>query len=180
MTARWRHRRDTWNIWTQRANIHAAAAREHGFRLPPQRLPHLTIRTGPCCARSSAFGRATPAAILDKMNDFRAPPRQTAAQLPVEPARPSSAPRDISPESSSRSAGLKGASVGAAQVSARRLSHQPGRATCDDMLRLIELVQERVREQFGVELECEVRISKIIRRNPAETNTGKEDGIMYF
>jgi len=26
------------------------------------------------------------------------------------------------------------------------------------MLRLIELVQERVREQFGVELECEVRI----------------------
>ena len=27
-------------------------------------------------------------------------------------------------------------------------------------LRLIELVQNRVREQFGVELECEVRIVK--------------------
>ena len=34
------------------------------------------------------------------------------------------------------------------------------RATCDDMLRLIELVQERVETQFGVELECEVRIVK--------------------
>lgn len=40
--------------------------------------------------------------------------------------------------------------------------HKKGRggATCDDMLRLIELVQNRVREQFGVELECEVRIVK--------------------
>ena len=57
-------------------------------------------------------------------------------------------------------AGLKGASVGAAQVSEKHAGFliNRGGATCDDMLRLIELVQERVREQFGVELECEVRI----------------------
>ena len=33
-----------------------------------------------------------------------------------------------------------------------------GGATCDDMLHLIELVQKRVKEAFGVQLECEVRI----------------------
>ena len=57
-------------------------------------------------------------------------------------------------------AGLKGASVGAAQVSEKHAGFliNRGGATCDDMLRLIELVQKRVREQFGVELECEVRI----------------------
>ena len=57
-------------------------------------------------------------------------------------------------------AGLKGVSVGAAQVSEKHAGFliNRGGATCDDMLRLIELVQQRVREQFGVELECEVRI----------------------
>ena len=53
-------------------------------------------------------------------------------------------------------------SVGAAQVSEKHAGFliNRGGATCDDMLRLIELVQNRVREQFGVELECEVRIVK--------------------
>lgn len=48
----------------------------------------------------------------------------------------------------------------AAQVSEKHAGFliNRGGATCDDMLHLIELVQERVREQFGVELECEVRI----------------------
>ena len=59
-------------------------------------------------------------------------------------------------------AGLKGVSVGAAQVSEKHAGFliNRGGATCDDMLRLIELVQERVETQFGVELECEVRIVK--------------------
>ena len=59
-------------------------------------------------------------------------------------------------------AGLKGTSIGAAQVSEKHAGFliNRGGATCDDMLRLIELVQNRVREQFGVELECEVRIVK--------------------
>ena len=57
-------------------------------------------------------------------------------------------------------AGLKGTSVGGAQVSEKHAGFliNRGGATCEDMLRLIELVQQRVREQFGVELECEVRI----------------------
>ena len=57
-------------------------------------------------------------------------------------------------------AGLKGTFVGGAQVSEKHAGFliNRGGATCEDMLRLIELVQQRVREQFGVELECEVRI----------------------
>ena len=57
-------------------------------------------------------------------------------------------------------AGLKGVSVGGAQVSEKHAGFliNRGGASCDDMLRLIELVQSRVREAFGVELECEVRI----------------------
>ena len=57
-------------------------------------------------------------------------------------------------------AGLKGLRVGDAQVSEKHAGFliNRGGASCDDMLRLIELVQSRVREAFGVELECEVRI----------------------
>ena len=57
-------------------------------------------------------------------------------------------------------AGLKGVTVGGAQVSEKHAGFviNRGGATCDDVLRLIELIQTRVREQFGVELECEVRI----------------------
>ena len=74
-------------------------------------------------------------------------------------------------------AGLKGTSVGAAQVSEKHAGFliNRGGATCDDMLRLIELPLSEVLssmevtgilvdragiEQFGVELECEVRIVK--------------------
>ena len=76
-------------------------------------------------------------------------------------------------------AGLKGTSVGAAQVSEKHAGFliNRGGATCDDMLRLIELVQNRVREQFGVELECEVRNRKIsssaARRRYHSRTTGR-------
>lgn len=56
--------------------------------------------------------------------------------------------------------GLKGRAVGGAQVSEKHAGFliNRGGATCGDMLRLIELVQRTVREQFGVELECEIRV----------------------
>ena len=99
-----------------------------------------TIRTGPCCARSSAFSKQ-PLNFPSAGSTFKRPEGYFAGKL-IEDA------------------GLKGASVGAAQVSEKHAGFliNRGGATCDDMLHLIELVQERVREQFGVELECEVRI----------------------
>ena len=57
-------------------------------------------------------------------------------------------------------AGLKGASVGGAQVSEKHagfiINH--GGATCADVTALIERVQQTVFEKFGVRLECEVRL----------------------
>lgn len=57
-------------------------------------------------------------------------------------------------------AGLKGASVGGAQVSEKHSGFiiNTGDATAADILNLIKHVQEEVNKQFGVELHTEVRI----------------------
>jgi UDP-N-acetylmuramate dehydrogenase len=57
-------------------------------------------------------------------------------------------------------AGLKGAAEGKAAIHDRRPNYivtTPG-ATCHDVLRLIEMVQSRVAEQLGVELETDINI----------------------
>lgn len=101
-----------------------------------------------------------PAAILNKMNDFAQ--RRRDKQPLNFPSAGSTFKRPTGHFAGQliEQAGLKGASVGAAQVSEKHAGFliNRGGATCDDMLRLIELVQQRVRAQFGVELECEVRI----------------------
>lgn len=55
--------------------------------------------------------------------------------------------------------GLKGASVGGAMVSPKHAGFivNTGGATCDDVLNLICEIQRRVKDETGVELECEVR-----------------------
>jgi UDP-N-acetylmuramate dehydrogenase len=57
-------------------------------------------------------------------------------------------------------AGLKGAQVGGAQVSPLHANFfvNTGGATAADVLALVELARQRVREQFGVELELEVEL----------------------
>ena len=59
-------------------------------------------------------------------------------------------------------AGLKGFTVGGAQVSEKHAGFviNIGGATCSDVLELVRQVQIRVMEQFGVELEMEVRVLK--------------------
>lgn len=56
--------------------------------------------------------------------------------------------------------GLKGSSVGGAQVSEKHSGFiiNKGNATADDILNLIEFVQNKVKEKFQVELHTEVRI----------------------
>ena len=58
--------------------------------------------------------------------------------------------------------GLKGFTVGGAQVSEKHAGFviNIGGATCSDVLELVRQVQLRVRENFGVELEMEVRVLK--------------------
>lgn len=57
-------------------------------------------------------------------------------------------------------AGLKGKSVGGAQVSSKHAGFivNTGNATASDILELISIVQDEVARQFGVQLETEVRI----------------------
>ncbi len=56
-------------------------------------------------------------------------------------------------------AGLRGFSVGGAQVSEKHCGFviNKGDATAEDVLKLCALVSARVKEQFGVELEMEVK-----------------------
>lgn len=56
--------------------------------------------------------------------------------------------------------GLKGLTVGGAQVSEKHAGFviNRGGATCADVLALVDLVKERVLQQTGVELEMEVRV----------------------
>ena len=58
--------------------------------------------------------------------------------------------------------GLKGFTVGGAQVSEKHAGFviNAGGATCADVLELVRQVQIRVMENFGVELEMEVRVLK--------------------
>lgn len=62
-------------------------------------------------------------------------------------------------------AGLKGLRVGDAQVSEKHAGFvvNRGRATCKDVLRLMEQVQDRVEQDTGVRLEPEVRILEVQR-----------------
>ena len=57
-------------------------------------------------------------------------------------------------------AGLRGYRVGDAQVSEKHCGFvvNRGNATCAEVLQMIEEVQKKVKEQFGVQLEPEVRI----------------------
>ena len=58
--------------------------------------------------------------------------------------------------------GLKGLAVGGAQVSEKHAGFivNRGNATADDVLKLIEIIKERVYKSFGTELECEIRVIK--------------------
>jgi UDP-N-acetylmuramate dehydrogenase len=55
--------------------------------------------------------------------------------------------------------GLKGFSVGGAQISKKHAGFivNTGGATSSDVLRLIDCTKETVLKNFGVELECEIK-----------------------
>lgn len=59
-------------------------------------------------------------------------------------------------------AGLKGVHVGDAEVSVKHSGFviNKGNATCEDVLSLIKIIKQKVYENSGISLECEVRIVK--------------------
>ena len=100
-----------------------------------------------------------PDAIRAKMNDFAA--RRAASQPLDYPSAGSvfKRPEGYFAGKLIEDCGLKGLSVGGACVSPKHAGFiiNTGSATCVDVLRLIEKVQEKVYCQYGVELECEIK-----------------------
>ena len=98
--------------------------------------------------------------ILDKMRDFR---DKRLASQPLEFPSLGSTFKRYNGQSAGHyvdRAGLKGVSVGGAQVSVKHAGFiiNIGGATADDFLRLIDFVKKRVYSEFGIELEEEIEI----------------------
>lgn len=107
-----------------------------------------------------ALGSGDPAAIRTKMEDFACRRRD---KQPLELPSAGSTFKRPQGDFAGRlieQAGMKGFAVGGAQVSEKHAGFvvNRGGATCADMLALIHAVQEHVRAQSGVSLECEVRV----------------------
>ena len=56
--------------------------------------------------------------------------------------------------------GLKGTQIGGAQISKKHANFiiNTGGATCKDVLDLVKLVKDKVRENYSIELEFEVKV----------------------
>jgi UDP-N-acetylmuramate dehydrogenase len=69
-------------------------------------------------------------------------------------------PRGLSAGAMIDRAGLKGTQVGGAKVSEKHANFiiAEGECTSQDVLNLIETVQRRVQQEFGIELELELEI----------------------
>lgn len=138
--------------------LHTLTGAEHGFgyrRSVFRDHPDWTV------VRSTLrLQQGDPAAILDRMNDLAQRRREKQPLNFPSAGSTFKRPEGYFAGRLIEDAGLKGVSVGAAQVSEKHAGFliNRGGATCDDMLHLIELVQKRVKEAFGVQLECEVRI----------------------
>ena len=106
------------------------------------------------------LAKGDPAAIRAKMDELMG--RRKASQPLEYPSAGSTFKRPTGYFAGAliQDAGLKGLTVGGAQVSAKHAGFviNTGGATCADVLELIAQVQRRVRENSGVELEPEVRI----------------------
>ena len=100
-----------------------------------------------------------PAVLAQRMNDFRA---QRLASSPSEPSAGSvfKNPPEASAAEIIDRAGLRGKSIGEAQVSEKHANYivNVGQATAQDVLLLIALVQDQVHRLFGVDLELEIEI----------------------
>lgn len=103
--------------------------------------------------------RDDPAVCIARMNDYTEHRRRTQPTEPSVGSMFKNPPGDYAGRLIEQ-AGLKGTRVGNVEVSPVHANFfvNRGGATASDVLRLIEIVRERVREQFGVKLELEIEV----------------------
>lgn len=101
-----------------------------------------------------------PAQIRAKMEDFAARRREKQPLSYPSAGSTFKRPTGYFAGQLIENAGLKGFTVGGAQVSEKHAGFviNCGGATCADLMALIAEVQRRVKENSGVELECEIRL----------------------
>lgn len=106
-----------------------------------------------------ALEKGDPAAIRAKMDDFAKRRREKQPLNFPSAGSVFKRPEGFFAGQLIEEAGLKGVSIGGAQVSEKHagfiINH--GGATCADVTNLIAHVQKTVLERFGIPLECEVR-----------------------
>lgn len=106
-----------------------------------------------------ALTKSDPAACIARMNQYTDHRRRTQPTEPSVGSMFKNPPGDYAGRLIEQ-AGLKGTSVGKVEVSQVHANFfvNRGGATASDVVRLIGIVQERVREKFGVQLELEIEL----------------------
>ena len=104
------------------------------------------------------LSQGDPAAIRERMDDVM---NRRRSKQPLEfPSAGSVFKRPVGAFAGTliEQCGLKGTSVGGAQVSEKHAGFiiNTGGATCDDVMNLVALVQDTVRRETGYDLECEI------------------------
>ena len=106
-----------------------------------------------------ALGRQDPQTCIARMKEYTEHRRRTQPTEPSVGSMFKNPPGDFAGRLIEQ-AGLKGARVGSVQVSPVHanffVNHGPARA--EDMMRLIEIVQGRVKQVFGLEMELEIQL----------------------
>lgn len=136
---------------------HTITGGEHGFRYRSSRFSN----TGDIIVSSTIkLAKGNKDEICEKMNDLSA---KRSASQPLEASAGSTFKRpknDCYAASLIEQAGLKGFTIGDAQVSEKHSGFivNRGSATFSDIIKVIEYVQKTVFAQFQIELEPEVKI----------------------
>jgi len=142
----------------------------HEEQLSKEQL-HMTYRHSQIPAQaiiiSACFelNQAEPQAVRDSMRDMRQKRSQTQ---PLALPNCGSVFKNPDGDYAARlieAAGLKGTSIGGAQISEVHANFivNHGNACTADILALIELIQQRVFEKFAIKLEPEVRIPEVMQ-----------------
>ncbi|HEY0604551.1 MAG TPA: UDP-N-acetylmuramate dehydrogenase [Herpetosiphonaceae bacterium] len=151
-----------------------AAQFEYGYRTSALKREALTPNPSPVATGEGSIGTGLPSVILSaEIRLHRDDPARLAVEMAaIAESRKSKTPSGSScgsvfknPEGTTSGklldqAGLKGTRVGNAIVSEKHANYivNLGGATAGDVLRLTEVMRERVLAEFGIELELEVQV----------------------
>lgn len=141
----------------ERGQIVRSSNQEIGFEYRSSRFRHFKREV--ILRAEIELARDDPAACMARMNEYTERRRQTQPTEASVGSMFKNPPGDYAGRLIEQ-AGLKGTRVGNALVSPVHANFfvNQGGATAKDVVRLVELVRDRVKDQFGIELQLEIEI----------------------